>query len=121
MDDQVLEPGDEESNLSGLSDNLEEFLKSWADDETDPADTAKMLHSPEGTQYQGWLPQELLAAYQSGTLNPEFLSMACNRTFDSQDDIAAWLRSVWQMWFDQPFPVQQQQPQQPESPQQPGL
>lgn len=110
MDDQA-QPREEETNLSGMSDNLEEFLKSWANDDTDPADTAKMLHAPDGAQYQGWLPQELLTAFQNGSLNPEFLSMACNRTFGSQEEIADWLRSVWQPWFDQPFPA----PEQPQS------
>lgn len=105
MDNEVQQTGADDTNLSGMSDNLEEFLKSWADDETDPADTAKMLHSADGAQYQGWLSQELLAAYQGGSLNPEFLSMACNRTFGSQEEIGDWLRSVWQSWFDQPFPV----------------
>jgi hypothetical protein len=108
MDDQAQQPGTDDTNLSGMSDNLEEFLKSYADDETDPADTAKMLHAPEGAQYQGWLPQELLAAFQSGALNAEFLSVACNKTFSSQEEIGDWLRSVWQPWFDQPFPIQEQ-------------
>ena len=108
MDDQVHQPGADNTNLSGMSDNLEEFLKSWADDETAPEDTAKMLHSPEGSQYQSWLSRELLAAYNDGRLNPEFLSMACNRTFDSQEEVREWLSSVWQTWFDQPFPEQQQ-------------
>jgi hypothetical protein len=108
MDNGSQQSGAEDTNLSGMSDNLEEFLKSWAADETDPADTAKMLHSPEGAQYQGWLPQELLAVFQSGALNAEFLSMACNRTFGSQEEIGDWLREVWQPWFDQPFPVPEQ-------------
>lgn len=108
MDNGSQQSGTEDTNLSGMSDNLEEFLKSWADDEADPADTAKMLHSPEGAQYQGWLPQELLAAFQSGALNAEFLSMACNRTFGSQEEISGWLREVWQPWFDQPFPIAEQ-------------
>lgn len=115
MDEGTQQSGVDDTNLSGLSDNLEEFLKSWADDETDPADTAKMLHSPDGAQYQGWLPQELLAAFQGGSLNPEFLSVACNRTFASQEEIGEWLSSVWQLWFDQPFPVQQQAQPQPDS------
>jgi len=108
MDENAQQPSTEDTNLSGMSDNLEEFLKSWADDETDPADTAKMLHAPEGAQYQGWLPQELLAAYQSGALGTEFLSMACNRTFGSPEEVGNWLREVWQSWFDQPFPIPEQ-------------
>lgn len=111
MDNEVQQTGMDDTNISGMSDNLEEFLKSWADDETDPADTAKMLHSPGGTQYQGWLSQELLAAYQNGSLNPEFLSVACNRTFENQDEIGEWLRNIWQPWFDQPFPI----PEKPQS------
>jgi hypothetical protein len=112
MGDEPQQANINDTNLSGMSDNLEEFLKSWADDETDPADTAKMLHAPEGAPYQGWLPQELFAAFTSGALNPEFMSMACNRTLGSQEEIGAWLGSVWQSWFDQPFPAQQQ-PQAP--------
>lgn len=108
MDDQSQQLNSDDTNLSGMSDNLEEFLKSWADDETEPEDTAKMLHSPDGNQYKGWLPQELLAAYQSNAISPEFLSVACNRNFENQEEIGKWIKSVWQLWFDQPFPIQEQ-------------
>ena len=108
MDNGVQQSGVDDTNLSGISDNLEEFLKNWADDDIDPADTAKMLHSPEGAQYTGWLSQELLGAYQSGALTPEFLTMACNRQFTSAAEVSEWLRSIWQLWFDKPFPVPEQ-------------
>jgi hypothetical protein len=97
----------DDTNISGMSDGLEEFLKTWADDELDPAITAKMLHSPEGAQYKDWLPKELQAAFQTNALNPEFLSMACNRQLGSQQEIEDWLKSVWPLWFDQPFAPQQ--------------
>jgi hypothetical protein len=96
---------DNNTNISGISDGLQGFLTDWGNDEVEPEDVAKMLHSPQGTQYQGWLPQELTAAYQKGVLTPEFLSMACNRDFDSPQAVGQWLQAVWPTWFDQPFPV----------------
>lgn len=102
MDPQPVD--DNNTNISGISDGLQEFLTNWANDDIDPADVAKMLHSPEGAQYQGWLSQELSAAYASGILTPTFLEMACNRHFDDQQGVAVWLQSVWPVWFDQPMP-----------------
>src|SRR5581483_1984964 len=96
-------PDNTNTNISGMSDGLEEFLKNWCNDEIDDEDVAKMLHSPEGAQYRTWVPQELRAAYQAGVLTPQFLSMACDRQFDSPKDVGDWLQQIWPLWFDQPF------------------
>ncbi len=92
--------------MSGITDGLQDFLKTWCDDSVVPEDVATMLHSSEGAQYTGWLEDELRDAYVKGIFTPEFLSMNCNRHFDDAQGVIGWLQTIWPLWFDEPFTTQ---------------
>jgi hypothetical protein len=87
-----------------LSQRLQEFLSNWCNPETEPEYVADVLRGPSGTYYKDWLAQELLTAVQSRELNPESMAALTGVSFDDQQQLDHWLRTVWPMWFPEPYP-----------------
>jgi hypothetical protein len=87
---------------------LQDFLLTWANPETNPEETATMLHNKEkgGAYYSTWLSEDLLAAANSGQLTPQSMTRLTGLGFDDQEEVEDWLKKVWPVWFDKPYPSQ---------------
>lgn len=88
----------------GISEDLAQFLETWADVDIKPEEAAEMLHGKSGEFYHAWLQKGLLAVAQAGKLTPVSLGALTNRHFEDQNGVTAWLQRVWPLWFDVPYP-----------------
>ena len=87
-----------------LSQRLQEFLSTFCNPETEPEYVADVLHGPGGQYYKDWLPQELFIAVQARELNPATMTTLTGVYFGDQQQVGDWLRTVWPMWFTEPYP-----------------
>jgi len=87
-----------------LSQRLQEFIAEYCSPEIEPEYVAEVLRGPSGAHYRDWLPRELFTAVQSRELNPETMGDLTGVAFDGQQRIDDWLRTVWPMWFTEPYP-----------------
>ena len=87
-----------------MSQRLRDFLMTWCIPETRPEEVASMLRGPGGAYYRDWLPRELLAAARGMELTPETMSKLTGAAFDDEQVVRYWLRTVWPMWFGEPYP-----------------
>jgi hypothetical protein len=100
-----MRPGiPDETRTIVLSEDLQDFLQSWCNMDSDPSEAAEMLREPGNDEYYAWLPRELLAAARSGDLTPEVMVGQTGVAFRTQADVQRWLASVWPLWFGQPYP-----------------
>jgi hypothetical protein len=87
-----------------ISQRLRDFLQNWCNVDTPPERAAEMLRSGSGAYYADWLEDELLAAARAGELTSKLLRRLTSRWFEAQPDVDAWLRRVWPLWFERPYP-----------------
>lgn len=87
-----------------LSERLQEFLSTFCNPETEPEYVADVLRGPGGNYYKDWLSRELFAAVRSRDLNPAAMDSLTGVYFEDQRQVDDWLRTVWPMWFTEPYP-----------------
>ena len=87
-----------------VSERLRDFLLSWCNPDTQPEEVAAMLHGAGGAYYADWLEGELLAAARSGEFTPKSLERLTGLWFAEERDVEQWLREVWPLWFNRPYP-----------------